>query len=430
MAKRSNMKDFSLYLNTLKELISFKSCNQTATENAPFGLENKKALEFFLNTANQMGFETKNYDNYIGEVIFGEGQEIGIIGHLDVVPIGLGWESDPFTLTEKEDKLYARGISDDKAPLLSCLFALKELKESGISPKRKFRLIAGCDEETGWRDVAYLKTKTTLPEYGFSPDGNFPLSYAEKGMYEITFTVPVSFSIKSIKGGTVVNAVCDYAQASVSDNFVEDDLIKKYGLSLKNDNVIESFGKAAHGSTPHLGKNAIKPLLEYLCEKGEDLSRVVDVLFCDVLEVGKMQNEQGFVTFSPDLISLENGVLKITCDCRIPAPFTIDEVMAKFNSCGLAVSVKERHPPVMVEKNGFFVQTLLDAHDSVLNVKSEPLSMGGSTFARAFNKGCAFGPAFNGYENNIHDANENESKENLITAYKIYKKAIFDLATK
>lgn len=430
MAKRSNMKDFSLFINTLKELISFKSCNQPATETAPFGIENKYALAFFLNTAQKMGFETKNYDNYAGEVIFGEGQEIGIVGHLDVVPIGLGWESDPFTLTEKNGKYYARGISDDKAPLLSCLFALKELKDSGIFPKRKFRLIAGCDEETGWRDVEYLKTKTTLPEYGFSPDGNFPLSYAEKGMYEITFTTPVSSNVFAVTGGTVVNAVCDHALATVSNSLIDVELVKKHGLSLKNDNVIESFGKAAHGSTPHLGKNAIKPLLEYLCDLGERLQKVIDILFNDALNVGKMQNEQGFVTFSPDLISLSDGNLKITCDCRIPAPFTIDDVMEKFNSCDINVCVKERHPPVMVEKEGFFVQTLLNAHDSVLNVKSEPLSMGGSTFSRAFKKGCAFGPAFNGYENNIHDANENESKENLITAYKIYKKAIFDLATK
>lgn len=422
------MKDFNKYIETLKSLLSFKSVNAPATDDAPFGVENKKALEFFLNLASEMGFQTINYDNYAGEVIFGQGEEVGIIGHLDVVPVGLKWDSDPFTLTERDEIYYARGISDDKAPLLSCLFALKELKDSGLIPNRKFRLIAGCDEETGWRDVEYLKSKTVLPEYGFSPDGNFPLSYAEKGMYEVAFTLPALKNFYNVSGGTVVNAVCDYAYATAKQNAIDEKLLKKHGLLLKNGNVIESFGKSAHGSTPRLGINALKALLEYMRDMGEDLSSAIDCLFYDREGVFDMTNEQGCVTFSPDLISQTTSTTTITCDCRIPASFTIDDVMEKFKRFDLPVKVKERHPPVMVEKDGWFVQTLLDAYDSVMGTKSKPLSMGGSTFARTFKKGCAFGCAFPNYDNRIHDANENESKENLINAYKIFKTAIFNLA--
>ena len=38
-------------------------------------------------------------------------------------------------------------------------------------------------------------------------------------------------------------------------------LLEKHGLKLKDGNIIESFGKAAHGSNPHLGKNAFKPFV-------------------------------------------------------------------------------------------------------------------------------------------------------------------------
>lgn len=421
------MKDFNLFIDTLKTLISFKSVYANPTPDAPFGIENKNALQFFLKTASDMGFETINYDNYIGEIVFGEGEEVGIIGHLDVVPVGSNWQTDPFTLTNIDGKYFARGVSDDKGPLLSCLFALKELKDSGKTPKRKIRLFAGCDEESGWRDVEYLKTKTTLPEYGFSPDGNFPLSYAEKGMTEIAFALPKIKGFFDIKGGTVVNAVCDYACAMAKDGFINQELLSKHGLSLKNDNVIESFGKAAHGSTPHLGKNAIKPLLEYMRDMGENLGFVIDCLFNDKFEIGKMQNEQGFVTFSPDLISQKGDVVTITCDCRIPAPFTLDDVMEKVNNFNLPVKIKCRHAPLMVEKDGWFIKTLIKAYDSVMHTNAQPISMGGSTFARAFNKGCAFGCSFEGYDNKIHDAGENESEQNLLTAYEIYKNAIFDL---
>ena len=165
---------YNEFLTDLKHLISFKSVLGESKKDMPFGEQNALALNFILSLAKKFGFETINYDNYGGEIIFGEGEEVGIIGHLDVVPIGIGWNSDPFTLTEKDGVLFARGIVDDKTAPLQCLYALKEIKDCGIKPNRKIRLIIGCDEESGWRDIDYIKTKTTLPEYGFSPDGNFP----------------------------------------------------------------------------------------------------------------------------------------------------------------------------------------------------------------------------------------------------------------
>lgn len=424
------MENKTKYFKALEKLISFESVYSAPQPNAPFGTANKNALEFFLSTASQMGFKTIDYDGYAGEVVFGEGEEIGIIGHLDVVPVGHGWDSPPFSLTKKDGKYFARGIGDDKAPLLSCLFALKELKDSGTDVGVKFRLIAGCDEESGWRDVEYIKTKTTLPEYGFSPDGNFPLSYAEKGMYEISFELPKLTYFSDLKGGTVVNAVCDFASAVQHGKEVDLELIKKHGLTVKNGNVIQSFGKAAHGSTPHLGKNAIKPLLEYMLDMGENVKQVIDFLFNDTLGVSSLKNEQGIITFSPDLIFEKEEKVFITCDCRIPAPFTLSTAMEKFKCFGLPITVKTRHEPVMVQKDGWFVQTLLNSYDNIMQTTSVPLSMGGSTFARAFKKGCAFGPSFPNYDNKIHDANENESEENLLKAYEIYKKAIFSLAKK
>ena len=96
------MNNFNEYMTDLKKLISYKSVLEPAQENAPFGQAIKETLHFFLERARDMGFETINYDNYAGEVTLGNGEEIGIIGHLDVVPIGIGWETDPFTLTEKD----------------------------------------------------------------------------------------------------------------------------------------------------------------------------------------------------------------------------------------------------------------------------------------------------------------------------------------
>ena len=317
---------------------------------------------------------------------------------------------------------------DDKAPTLLCLYALKELKDSGATVNKKFRLFAGCNEETGWQDFEYLKTKTQMPEYGISPDGNFPVGYAEKGITVVDFELPPLKLFHNLKGGTVINAVCDYAQVTADDDGINVDLIKKFGLTL-NGNVIESKGKAAHGSNPHLGKNALKPLFEYFLAMGEKVENVVDYLFNDKAGVFKTMTEQGGITFSPDLAKEENGKIIISCDCRVPAPLTKLDLFKIFDTFGLKYSYLEKHEPMMVEKDGWFVSTLLNAYNSITGENKKPTTMGGCSFARCFKKGCAFGPDFKTYETNIHDANECVKVDDLLTAYEIYKKSIFDLAS-
>ena len=422
------MKNYAEYIENLKTLISFKTVDAPAEENAPFGKENFKALNFVLDLAKSFGFETVNYDNYAGEIVFGEGEEIGIVGHLDVVPTGIGWKTDPFTLTLKDGYYYARGIVDDKAPTLLCLYALKELKDSGAPVNRKFRLFVGCNEETGWKDIDYVASKTKMPEYGFSPDGNFPVSYAEKGITNVYFELPPLKNFYDIKAGTVINAVCDYACVKAKPAGINRAILEKHGLKLKGDDLIESFGKAAHSSMPHLGKNALKPLFEYFAEMGEDVKNVLDYMFYDKAEISKMQNEQGILTFSPDLAEEKDGKIIIAVNCRIPAPLTQNDLIPVLDKFGYKYSLTGKHEPMMVKKDGWFVQTMLGAFTAVRGEKAEPISMGGSTFARAFKQGCAFGPDFKTYDTNCHDANERMKEADLLAAYEIYKKTIFDLA--
>lgn len=421
------MKDYSLFLQRLEKLISFESVRGEPLPNKPFGSGVYDAYKYFMDSAAEFGFDTVNYDNYIGEAVFGEGEEIGIIGHLDVVPAGNGWNTDPFKLTKKGDAFYARGIMDDKAPLLMCLFILKELKDCGKVPKRKFRLIAGCNEESGWEDADYFKTKAAFPEYGFSPDGNFPVSYAEKGMAVVEFSLPALKNFSDIKGGTVINAVCGYATAK-AENTPDVATLEKFGLKLKGNNVIESVGKSAHGSQPQLGKNALKPLFEYFYSIGEDVGRVIDYLFNDKAGLFEMKNAQGNVTLSPNIAEEKNGRIYIRCDCRYPAPIEFKDIISKLDTFGIDYTYEIKHGTQYVERDGEFVNTLISAYNSITGEKAFPISQSGSTFARVFKKGCAFGPEFSGSNNRIHEPNERVTEKDLLKMYEIYKKAIFELA--
>ncbi len=423
------MKNFNQYLLDLKKLIEINTEKTLPTSTAPFGENIKKALDAFLDIAKAMGFSTKNYDNYIGEVSFGDGaNEIGIIGHLDVVPAGIGWNTPPYELTKIGDTYYARGIADDKAPLLLCLYAMKELKDSNIPVNKKFRLFVGCDEESGWQDVEYFSSRHSFPEYGFSPDGDFPVTYAEKGILAVDFCLPKLKNFSALNGGTVVNAVCAYAQATAKAEGIDLDLLKKHGLTLTGDK-IESIGKSAHGSHPELGLNAMKALFEYLLDMGENVKNAVDYIFNDKAKLSSYQNEQGRLTLSAGLLKEIDNQIHITCDVRIPAPMTVSEVKQILNGFNIPYTAKEKHPPVMVDKDGEFIQALLSAYKACTgDTTAKAQAMGGSTFGRAFEKGCSFGMDFPNSSNGIHEPNEHISEKELLLSYEIYKTALFNLA--
>ena len=409
------------FLEDLAYLISLKTV-QGFSDNAPFGEENKKALLYFLEKAKKFGFETVNYDNYFGEVIFGSGEEFGIIGHLDVVPEGEGWATDPYTLTVKEGKVFGRGVADDKAPILICLYALKELKERGVKFNKKIRLFVGCNEESGWKDVEYFKSKSKFPDYGFSPDGDFPVVFSEKGINRIYFSIPKLKNYTFNKSGTIVNAVCAYASITAKGK-VDEKLVKKHGLKL-NGNLIESFGKTAHGSKPELGVNAIKPLFDYLLDCGERVKEVVDYIFNDKLNLSKIGDDTGFTTLSANLIEEREEDILISVDFRIPATKVLEDFIPLIEKFGIKYNAVLSRKPLFVPKTERIVNDLLNAYNEVLGVNESPIPQSGGTFASVFKRGCAFGPEFPGKNNQIHEPNEFMEIDDINKTYDIYLKAI------
>ncbi|WP_372802285.1 acetylornithine deacetylase [Paracoccus seriniphilus] len=89
-------------------------------------------------------------------------------GHSDVVSTeGQEWDSDPFCLTEVEDRLVARGTSDMKGFLAAMLDLVPDLLQMPL--KRPVHLAFSCDEEIGCRGVPHLIAR--LPELIARPAG-------------------------------------------------------------------------------------------------------------------------------------------------------------------------------------------------------------------------------------------------------------------
>lgn len=162
-----------------------------------------------------MGFETTNMDNYCGYAEIGSGKDIiGLRTNLDEVPAGEGRNTDPFALVREGDKLYGRGVSDDKGAVIVSLYAMKLVKESGVPLNKRIRLVMGCNEETGSKCMAYYAEHGEPITAGFTLDGNFPGIHGEKGSCHMLARSKYT-RIIAMNGGFISNAVCNRCVSQV-----------------------------------------------------------------------------------------------------------------------------------------------------------------------------------------------------------------------
>lgn len=169
-------------IDDIIELVKIPSVEDKPKEKMPFGYGVNDCLIKALEIADKLGFKTKNLDGYIGYAQLGEGSDyIGVIGHLDVVPEGEGWINPPFSGYIRDDKIYSRGVLDNKGPTMSCLYALYACKEVGVTFNKPIRIIFGTNEETGMKDLQYYLQYEKPPIMGWTPDCKYPVVYGERG---------------------------------------------------------------------------------------------------------------------------------------------------------------------------------------------------------------------------------------------------------
>lgn len=409
-------------IQQITESVKFDSSLSKSTSKTPFGKGAADCLAHFLQLAETLGFETHNYDNYAGEVVFGEGEEFAILCHLDVVPAGNGWTKPPFGGVVEDGKIWGRGTTDDKGPAICCLYALKSLKDRGFAPSKKIKLIVGCNEECGWRCIEHYKEVAHMPETGFSPDADFPVIYAEKGILQLRLHFPLDHSpFTFLEGGKAGNMVCDFCEATPRSLSLA--RARALGLTVNGKKLI-SVGKSAHGSTPELGKNAILPLLKYFEEKSETVKQIVAYVFDDVFGLKKLHDETGFLTMSPNVIKFRKGQINLTVDIRYPATIPVDDVLALIDKFGVKYETVHFQAPLYHAKDSELVQTLLSVYEECTGVRTEPIAIGGGTYARALKNGVGFGPEVPGEDCRIHQADEFISVERVGQLLKIYEKAI------
>ena len=435
-------------LDVLGRLVKYDSQLGESRPGMPFGEGPAGVLKEALEIADSMGFETRNLDNYCGYAQVGEGDRIiGLVAHLDIVPPGDGWNTDPFTMTRIGDVVYGRGVSDDKGAAVASLYTLKLLQESGIAPDSRIRVIFGCNEETGSKCMEYYNKVEEPVTLGFTPDGEFPGIHGEKGMLKMTARSK-NTKIISIDGGFVSNAVCHHCVTVVSADDVDRDRLERalsgtglvsYQLSEKDGKItIDADGKAAHASTPELGINAAGWTMKALEEAGmeDDFVKYYNShigLGADGAGYGiNVRDEYGSLTLNNGIISLKDGQITATVDIRFPVTFTADqlkEMAAPYLEDKNGVTtIDSSTEPLFYPEDSELVQALYSAYVEVTHdTKARPMVIGGGTYAKSVPGIIAFGCQFGETENYIHNANERLLISELQKQVEIYIQAVRNL---
>lgn len=444
-------------IETLAKWVRIPSEKLPPEPGAPFGRPIREMLTTALGDAKALGMRTRDFDGYIGDAEIGQGDEtMGILVHLDVVPAGDGWQTDPFGADIIDGKLYGRGTQDDKGPAVASLYAMKAVLNAGIPLTRKVRLILGCDEESGWDDIAHYQQHEKMPDFGFSPDADYPIINTEKGILQITLAAKLSgedgaaIPVYDVSAGERPNVIPGIATAEIGYPDLADlkAKLKATGLDVTAEQLpsghvkLTSNGTPGHAAMPQLGKNAAGQLLLALQAIGAGggskavIDRLADGIGLD--SSGKGLGIDGSDTISGAL-TMNLGILRITpesataaLDIRHPVLMN-GEMIAKIlgmqvAESGLSVTDMHRKDPLHVPAESFIVRSLLEVYQDVTGLEPYTIAIGGGTYSRSMDNCVAFGCNFPGTVELAHQAGEHIDLDELMQNVRVFAHAIVKLA--
>lgn len=295
------------------------------------------------------------------------------------------------------------------------------------------------------------------PVCGFSPDAEFPIINAEKGI--LRFEIGKSFDLSDkhpnaifkLQGGTKVNMVPDYAEAIISgldyeslrEILVEQGLFEKIDLVVdEGAAVLKAKGISSHASYPGDGENAIQLLLSFL-EYVEFAPPATKQFITQLAGLLKMETDgrtlglsckdeiSGALTLNLGIAEVSPRQARLVFDVRYPVTLNGDEIILKLKQIAQKLeadfSVKQHKLPLYVEPNREFIQTIQRVYQEVTGDTPRLISIGGGTYCRYVENTVSFGPVFPGQKELAHQRDEHIRLDDLKQLAKIYVQTIYEL---
>ncbi len=311
---------------------------------------------------------------------FSEGPHLCFAGHVDVVPAGEGWQTDPFVPVIKEGKIYARGTQDMKSGVAAFLQVLKEI--DSFEGRLSVLLTSDEEGEATYGTVImleHLKTLDLLPDY------------------------------------------CIVAEPTCEEVF--GDAIK-IGRRGSINGYLTIKGKQGHAAYPEKAINPvhqIAPLLEQIAgvnlDSGDDDFAPSQMVITDIR--GGME-----------VTNVTPSSLKIMFNVRNSTKTTQEEIKLHiatlFKDLDYHLELTQGSYPFVTTRDSKIVKELSRSIESVTGLKTKLSTAGGTSDARFMG---AFGidvVEFGVINDTIHAPNERTSIEEVEKLYDVFKEMVIN----
>ena len=418
----------------------------------PYGPDAHAALKCALEIAERLGLEAHDCEGHIGfaDLPGRSAATIATIAHSDVVPAGVGWTQDPFTMVERDGYLIGRGVLDDKGPLVLSLYAAhffaERVRATGESLPYTLRAIVGGDEEVGMSDVRYYLERYPEPTFLFTPDAEYPVCVGEKGLYGafITSAEVEGGNVVRFDAGTVHNAIPGFAQVTIRSDAMPP---VGEGIEVLDEGdgtyTLTARGKGGHASLPAGTRNAIGMLVEHLRAHG--LLAASERPFFDLLAqlhastdgsaIGIAASDEAFspLTCISGTIRFNGRRFEASVDSRYVTSITGEQITERLvelaEPYGAMVCCVADEAPYLTDPDSAPVRALIGCYRQVTGSDAQPFTIGGGTYARNFAHAVSFGPEEPWVETpawvgSVHGPDEGVSIELLRRSLKTYILAI------